>query len=577
MLQLRITCDGRSWPQPLASAVLSVGRDRSNDVVIPSSSVSKKHATIRKSGRGVIIEDAGSKNRLRVRGRVVSRAELRAGDAVQLGRAIVALEEIPSGDALLALEFRTTLSNDDRGMFVSGETESFIEPHSARGAMRWIRDVDVAGDAAFGQRREFLRSAREILRADAILRVRKTRTGEPIIVEHDGTPLAQSDYDEIMQIERPSRTTARAAWAVTPLRSSFLAIHSASGKFPKADWCREFVEYIAWKFFGQEAVPAIAAPVTSAGLIYPAGYVRGESLVMKSLYDELLEAAASGANVLLRGENGTGKELIARILHDSGPSRDGRFLIKNCAAIPATLLEVELFGIERRIATGVELVRGLFRDANQGTVLLDEIGELPLELQPKLLRVVEQHEIQALGTSVAAKVNVRIISSTNADLEQMVGDGTFRQDLYYRLSSLEFTVPPLRRRREDIPLFVSEFVPRFAGEQRKNVAGVTPNALKALIAYDWPGNVRQLRNVIERAVLRCRSGNAIGIAEIDLLDATPLLHEAALYSAKIDGFKRTVIVHTLEACDGNVSEAARRLGISRPGLYAMLKRLKLRC
>ena len=228
----------------------------------------------------------------------------------------------------------------------------------------------------------------------------------------------------------------------------------------------------------------------------------GSSPKFRALLAEVERVAPVDSAVLIQGETGTGKEVIARAIHEASPRRNHRFVALNCAAIPSALLESELFGHERGAFTGAcTQTKGRFQMADGGTLFLDEIGDMPLELQPKLLRALQEREFERLGSTQTVRVNVRVMAATNQDLGQMVRERRFRADLYYRLNVFPMTLPPLRERRDDIALLTEYFVRKFAGQQGKVVATIPRDVMAALEHYDWPGNIRELQNVIERGVI----------------------------------------------------------------------------
>jgi len=306
----------------------------------------------------------------------------------------------------------------------------------------------------------------------------------------------------------------------------------------------------------------------------------GKSQTMKELMAMLAMAAPSEATVLITGESGTGKELIARSLHLNSPRKDQALVTVNCAALTETLLESELFGHEKGAFTGADRRReGRFMQANKGTIFLDEIGEMSAMMQAKLLRVLQEREIQRVGSDQVLQVDVRIVTATNRDLQTDVADGRFREDLFYRLNVMQLQVPPLRDRRDDIPLLAHYFLEKYAAKNRKSAKGFSPLAMDVLIKYDWPGNVRELENIVERAVILMTgehvtenqlpinivqehpgSGRAV-ISGISLADGTRSLED----------IEKEAILTTLEASDGNKSETARRLGITRKTLHNKLK------
>ncbi len=301
----------------------------------------------------------------------------------------------------------------------------------------------------------------------------------------------------------------------------------------------------------------------------------GRSPEMVRIYERIAQVAETTATVLITGESGTGKELIARAIHRQSPRRDGPFVAINLAAIPEPLLESELFGHERGAFTGAYQKKvGKFELAHGGTLFLDEVGTLRVDLQAKLLRVLQEREIERVGGTRSIKLDVRIIAATNANLKQAVRDRTFREDLYYRLNVVPLTVPPLRERREDIPLLVDHFVRKYSREFGKTVRGVSPGALPVLLDYDWPGNVRELENIIERSVALA-TGPVISLRDLPLdlalPDAAARSDEPGLSLREArERFERQFILRVLEGVDWNQSRAARLLGLHRNTLTARL-------
>ena len=306
----------------------------------------------------------------------------------------------------------------------------------------------------------------------------------------------------------------------------------------------------------------------------------GKSRAMKELMDVLAMAAPSEATVLITGESGTGKELIARSLHLNSSRRDSPLVTVNCAAIAETLLESELFGHEKGAFTGADRRReGRFMQADKGTIFLDEIGEMAPTMQAKLLRVLQEKEIQRVGGDQVLPVDVRIVAATNRDLQSAVARGEFREDLFYRLDVMPLHVPPLRQRRDDIPLLANHFLDKYAARNRKSARGFSPLAMDMLIKYDWPGNVRELENIVERGVI-LMTGEHITEKQLPLniareSTAVPSAGLISISSAgdprSLEEIEKDAILETLKATDGNKSEAARRLGITRKTLHKKLK------
>jgi len=298
----------------------------------------------------------------------------------------------------------------------------------------------------------------------------------------------------------------------------------------------------------------------------------GKSAPMKKVFETIELVAPSRANVLIYGESGTGKEMIADAIHHNSPRRENPYIKVHCAAIPETLLESELFGHEKGAFTGaIARKRGRFELANQGTIFLDEIGEISLQMQVKLLRVIQQREFERVGGEAPIKVDVRIISATNRNLKEDTEKGNFREDLYYRLDVVSITVPPLRDRKDDIPLMVHKFIEEFAKENDKKVEGITNAALQALVSYRWPGNVRELRNVIESIVVLTKSTI---ITEQDIPsyimakdEQTSLKLPAGI---SLPDAEKELIRFTLEISGGNKTRTAETLRIGRKTLHRKL-------
>jgi two-component system response regulator HydG len=309
------------------------------------------------------------------------------------------------------------------------------------------------------------------------------------------------------------------------------------------------------------------------------GKIIGRSRAMKELLEMVAMIAPSEATVLISGESGTGKELIARSIHHNSPRREHPLVVVNCAALTDTLLESELFGHEKGAFTGADRRReGRFMQADGGTLFLDEIGETSAAMQAKLLRVLQEKELQRVGGEETLPVDVRVLAATNRDLLQAVESGQFREDLFYRLNVVALEIPPLRERRDDIPLLAQHFLGKFAEKNRKDVKGFTPQAMDLLLKYEWPGNVRELENAVERAVI-LRTGDHVTEKQLPMTITRALENETPAPSQldpsrtrPLEEIEKDAILAALEATGGNKSEAARRLGITRKTLHKKLKR-----
>jgi len=307
---------------------------------------------------------------------------------------------------------------------------------------------------------------------------------------------------------------------------------------------------------------------------------------MKRIFELVETIAGLTSTVLIQGETGTGKELIAKAIHFNSQRKDQKLVSINCGAIPENLLESELFGHVKGAFTGAVQTRiGRFEQANGGTIFLDEIGNMPLALQVKLLRVLQEREFERVGGNNTVKVDVRIIAATSSNLEQMVKDGTFREDLYYRLNVIPIDLPPLRERREDIPLLVQRFIEHFCETHKLDLKTISPHVLKALMAYDWPGNVRQLENIVERMVALTANRPAILPADLpgeiqnrDSLNFVPLIEipEGGIsFQDVVTDMERELIVQSLRKTNGNKKLAAKLLNLKRTTLIEKIKRIGL--
>ncbi len=304
----------------------------------------------------------------------------------------------------------------------------------------------------------------------------------------------------------------------------------------------------------------------------------GSGPALCAVLDQLRIVAPTDVTVLIEGETGTGKELIARAIHTHSGRRHRPFVKLNCAAIPAELLESELFGHERGAFTGATVQRlGRFETAHGGTLFLDEVGEMPLHLQTKLLRVLQEQEFERVGSSRTIQVDVRIVAATNRDLKEMVDENEFRADLYYRLAVFPLNVPPLRQRRGDIPLLVRYFVRKHARRMGRNIETIPSYALEALTNYDWPGNIRELQNVIERSVV-LSNGRELRVTLLDFYGGSARLTPQGRASNLPDSTERGRILQVLKETKGMVGGAdgaAARLGLKRTTLQSRMRKYNI--
>ena len=308
------------------------------------------------------------------------------------------------------------------------------------------------------------------------------------------------------------------------------------------------------------------------GSVYNFGDIVGKSAALRKVLDQVAIVAPTGSTVLLHGETGTGKELVARAIHNLSPRRQRTFVRLNCAAIPSGLVESELFGHEKGAFTGALMQkRGRFELADYGTLFLDEIGDISLELQPKLLRALQEREFERLGSTKTIHVDVRLIAATHRDLQSMIRNNQFREDLFYRLNVFPIEIPPLRERREDIPLLVHYFVSCHSRQMQKRIKSVPKQAMEALVNADWPGNIRELENFIERCVIFTQ-GDELNVPRAELR------HSAVSAASTFEQAERQVIIRALRAACGRIAGkggAAERLGLKRTTLQNKMYKLNI--
>jgi len=574
----------------------SMGSRTGNTIVLPVRGVSRQHAVLKCTPASLTLEDLGSRNGTRVNGVRVQRTRLEPGDEIRLGPVTLRLEEVDPEDAALAIAVDGT-DRSDPGLPAADSTGVPLEESGRIGVAILETLLDRVGRAGEPDLPDLVSLLGRALGARSVCAF-ETVDGEPVALATYGPlpdPLQQSGIVEFLRHAPSSggRITAFSLEGERPLSCAVVGGHAseriglvATGKLRSSRPETEAVLRIVLGALQRpRETPRPAAPAAAApDLSFPEGYVAGDSPAMRALYAQMRPLVRGDLPVLLLGETGVGKELLARTLHDSSPRRRGPFVAINCAAIPADLLEAEMFGIGKGVATGVAERRGKFQTAEGGTLLLDEIGDMPPELQVKLLRALQEKEVQPVGGAAAA-VDIRVIAATNSDLQRRMEEGRFRRDLYFRVAGFALRVPPLRERREDIPALVESFARTFAREHGKPVRGITVKALRTLVGYAWPGNVRELQHEVGRLVALCPQGEAVDSTMVSphILGALPedahAEHAAPTDSLdmekNVDALERRLISQALAQARGNRTRAARLLGISRNGLAIKMERLGL--
>jgi DNA-binding NtrC family response regulator len=593
--RLRGEVGGASRAYALRPGENWIGSMAGNTIVLPVRGVSRRHALLTLDPDGLTLEDMGSRNGTLVKGVRIQRTRLRAGDEVRMGPVRLRLEEVEPEDVSIAITVRTDapisgLPKDDTTATPIEETGrvglGLLEAVIARVCAR--PEPDLRGLVSLLSRE---------LGASSMC-IFELQKGEPVAIATSGVLPDLSRHRRFVELVRGAAASGHAVRATSlegdvplacaigagggPDRFGVVVAGELRGRAREVEAVLRMLVVLCQRLRPEALATPTAPPSEDPGLAFPEGYVPGDSPAMRSFYAELRSLVHSDLPVLLMGETGVGKELLARMLHDSSPRRDGPYVAINCAAIPADLLESEMFGIGKGIATGVSERRGKFQMAEGGTLLLDEIGDMPLELQAKLLRALQEKEVQPVG-GAPVSVDIRVVAATNSDLQRRMEEGRFRRDLYFRIAGFTLHVPPLRERRDDVPVLVESFMRVHARETGKGVRGITVKALRALTDYAWPGNVRELEHEVRRLVHLCPEGQAIDSTMISphvVADpregAAPAALETLELAKNVSAVERRVIREALDKAGGNRTQAAKLLGISRNGLAIKMEKLSLR-
>jgi transcriptional regulator with AAA-type ATPase domain len=559
-LRLVATLESRTVRVPLSRGDHVVGSDPSCQVRLDHPSVSRRHAVIHVSDTSVTIEDLGSSNGTLLGSRRLGCEPVPCGVPLFFGRVAAVLEEIPDGDLDVAIAFPAPVGSMAEAMPPRGGTvimqpvDRFALEHlpsllrrAGAGASRFEMAAAV-GEALF-----------TTLPSITLEIVERPPEGRDALLFH-----ARANT-----ITAGDLTTVETSGPGTVVRASFERAGFAEAYAPLLDAAAALVELSHLRAVLPPPVRPRRAPPSPPD---PASIVPR----VRHIYANATKVAAGDVSVLITGESGTGKEVLARYVHAASNRADGPFVALNCAALPRDLLESELFGIERGVATGVDSRPGKFEVADGGTLFLDEIADMAPETQASILRVLQEREVYRLGARDARPARVRIVAATNRDLAPRLADGRFREDLYHRIATWVVDLPPLRQRKADIPALAVHFLSREAARHGRRVSGLSRAALDALCAYTWPGNIRQLEHEMARAVLFMEHDEVLDTSR---LAAAISGSGAALQSSTLDGVlaavERDEILHVLQTLNGDVPAACDRLGVSRATLYRRMKALQI--
>jgi len=603
---------------------LTVGRDSANQVCIDDFSVSRRHCMIVRDGERYLIRDMGSHNGTFVNGTAVEERTLQNGDRISIGASVfeftvansaktpapapVSFDDLPLQNVTTDLSALAGMS-DEAAVALSLPRQrlsrDFAVLLTVATKLRGIREVESLLWQLVGVLLEVIPAERVaiLLGEDATSLEsafawdKTTGPGQPVRVSRTAVNCAMSEQRALLINDAP-RLVRSTSVEELKVRSVLCAPLSTPEKYLGAIYmdCRSVsTTFDAGHLHLISAIAGMAAlAIENARVIEVLereneqlkSEVRvqfdmiGEAPAMQEVYRFISKVAATDSNVLIQGESGTGKELVARAIHRHSARADRPFVAINCAAITETLLESELFGHEKGAFTGaVGQKKGYLEVADGGTVFLDEIGELALPLQAKLLRVLQERELMRVGGTKPIKVNIRVLAATNRALAETVKEGKFREDLFYRLNVLSCRIPPLRNRRDDIPILASHFAEKYSVKCNRNVRAIADDAMACMKRYDWPGNVRELENAIEHAVVL---GSTSEILRDDLPESVLELSAGGEdgatggYHDEVSRRKKELIIDALDRTDGSFTEAAKVLGVHPNYLHRLVRVLDLR-
>jgi Nif-specific regulatory protein len=590
---------------------VSVGRSTSNSLYVPDSQLSRRHCAFVRNGDRIVLRDLQSLNGTFVNGVPIKERVLEDGDHIQIGQSVLFLsmsggEATAGADAAVQAEPATgsstiEIAHEDTFSVRLDElaTEVSQNPRLAShaGTLLKLSTALMAIREPEELQRRLLQLIVEIVPANraALLLVRQGADLESVATwsaeTRDPVHVDFSVARRSLQARAAIVMNDVSAPGVRAILCSPLVVHeqpigvayvtSGANRF-----ARDHLQFAtAAAAIGatalensrrlnrlEEEAHRLRADLTTRDELI------GESLPMQKVAQFIAQVAPSDSTVLIYGESGTGKELVAKAIHARSSRAARRFAAINCATLSETLLESTLFGHERGAFTGaVALKKGMLEVAQGGTVFLDEIGELSTAVQARLLRVVQEREFERVGGTSPIRIDVRLIAATNRDLKKAMAEGTFREDLYFRLNVISLTLPPLRERQEDIELLAMYFVHKYAAKCRRRIVGVVPEALTVLRTYSWPGNVRELENVMERAVVMSSTDHVLlDDLPADIVEAGPTADGAPAYFRSLTEAKKDVVRSALEKADGDYSRAAELLGVHVNSLHRMIRTLGLK-
>ncbi len=539
----------------------TVGSDPSCEVCLPNATVSRRHAVVTVTKAGIELEDLGSTNGTLLRSQRIEKAAVVVGDIFVIGRVVVILEELADDDLEVGIVVPRELFDPSGSMtFDVGDLTESFSPLDRFALDHLPRLLDtLCGDT-------------DRQRLAQLVGYSLFETMPITAVEIIET--SNEDRGILYAAERPVDDEHDAHWVevMSPacqIRTRFDRPSSGEHYRPVVD---SALLLLTLAERNRSSTPAVVRPPKPPGRPQPLTV----DSAMQRIYDQAERVARGDVGVLIYGESGTGKEVLASFIHNASPRVSQPLVTINCASLPRDLLEAELFGVEKGVATGVEARPGKFEAADKGTIFLDEVGDMAPETQAKILRVLQEKEVFRLGGHTPRRARARVVAATNRPIHKMLAEGTFRSDLYHRIATWEVELLPLRRRRADIPNLAAYFLTYEAQRYGIRVRGISRAALRALRRYRWPGNIRQLKNELSRAVLFLEDRELLDTGRLSASIRGDEQAKAGLPLAKIlEAVERDEIVAALDACGGDTTAAAERLQVSRPTLYRRIKSLKI--
>ncbi len=567
--RLQITYGERSLRIPLAEGELLVGSASEAEIRIPYPTVSRRHARLFVGEDGVEIEDLGSSNGTRIDGESVrGRTPVPPGKPLLFGTAVAVLESLRAQDSEIGIamgdEWRASpgsLSGDEAHPAMTTLAPSVLESFT-RVFLPGVLEVISGGSPALDRIQAIGQGLFSSLPC-ASVSISRDRDGEEGVIFEAERKRRREDNSELTPVEVGFEGWRfRVVFPVEKLARAYKPLVEVGAMLAGLVVCEDEGKGGASRH--RIAAPAPPAPPSVSALI-------------QKIYRSAARVAAGSISVLIRGESGTGKELLARYVHAASSRAEAPLVTLNCAALPRDLLEAELFGVEKGVATGVDSRPGRFEQAEGGTLFLDEIGDMAPDTQARILRVLQEKEVYRLGSGRPRRADVRVVSATNRDIDALLESGAFRPDLYHRIADWVVELPPLRKRREDIPNLAVHFLSRACAEAGVKPAGISKAALDVLAAAPWPGNIRQLEREMARVALFLEDGDLLesSLLQGSLFDGVQEGESGGSLRTQLEKAERIAIETALAAASGDVNAAARQLEVGRSTIYRRMTALGL--